>query len=339
MEQIWKKIRDFVGTIRALVWIGSGIIFCAPFIVCFSFSDGASQWCSIVCSYFPIWISIWLAILFTFLVNRILHVRGGLAGPISLSTFMHRLNLCIYYQVLSRVHIFEHDFEKAVRCKQSDPARYKNIDEREVREFAITLLSTIKEVIRYITGADVAVHIKVFRNTGGRSGVIPIEKALLATYERVPSDTEAKRSSASGTRRRRNSEQFKILRGDSGRSEALSSHKKNTKTKFNSAYNYVFRDKLHFWIQNDLRNAEKRKIYASSSENWKGYYNSLCVFILSPRVLAGDAVQDDKVIGVLIVDSKKTGAFEYEMMKQVLGYFSHRMYAFLRIFGGTPNSV
>ncbi len=332
------------GLIQMIIWIVLGGTVLSPIVICAFSSEGSffrelcKEWRLFISDHsFHCWVGL-LVIFILFLVNRILHVRGKEAGPPALSTFFHRFNLCIYYQVISRIHLFEHDFEKAIRAKMSNPSHYISIDDESVKEFAGHLFSMIKETIRYITGADVAVHVKVFRKSGG--GVVPIEDALLKTYWRIPSDAEKNRSNKTGARRRRSEESFRIQRGDAGRPEKLVENgcSEDENIKYNSAYNYVFRDQLHFWIHNDLKRAEKTKKYASGSEKWKDYYNSLGVFILSPRVLPGSDVQDDKVVGVLVVDSKKSGAFEYEMMRQLMGYFSHRIYAFLRIFGGVPIS-
>jgi hypothetical protein len=283
------------------------------------------------------WSSVCLTILAVVALS--LHInmlnRGGKGGPISLCTFLRRINLSRYFACICKFHELEHYLHWEVAQIRNTPELVRDLNARNPRMIIGGLLARFKEIIRSITGADVAVHAKLFqrKDDDATVGQVLLSDALLFAYERVPADHEFLRNESGDLPRRRNTELFSIDPSEEGQARRLAERAEtgqlNGGHKVCSAYNYVFRRNEHYWICNDLEKARKRRRFFSTSENYTTYYRSLAVFVIAHPIPPGDPVERRSTRGLLVVDSAETGVFERDLCRQLVGYLAHRLYGLL----------
>lgn len=250
---------------------------------------------------------------------------GGPAGPVRSKIAVKEILPLTHRKIARNMHDFTHilyEYSSLFRHAEIGSNEHKNMIKRFLQQIALTMSN--------ITGLMYSAHIKVFENDDGREepqGLSYNNKFMFA-YQRVPSEVEEKLTESYP--KRRNSEKFRIIRGEEGKARNLSAYVQNKgnidENRVNSAYNDIFCDQDHFYINNDLESASPEEYY-SNSANYLQYYKSVAIFPISKNIDPSNEVQkSDKIYGLLILDSPFTGAFPYEATCAVLGYFAHRLY-------------
>jgi len=253
---------------------------------------------------------------------------GGEAGPIGILRFLRLFNPYCYLKAMRAIHEFHHEIYQT-----TDNARKttnKSLDNRTFRKDLLSLQEHVKSCIDSITGADTSVHIKVCSDT--RLEISP-EEAQYVSIERAASRREIKleKKGKLDCRRTGDKEPFKIMVGDEGKPGNLISLKESVKYATNSAYNYIFHTKHHYWINNSLPRSEKKLNFFSSSKSYRKYYKSLAVCLLCHPMPKGVDIKGIKAtpLGILHIDSYKQHRFDEYFVKHLMAYFAHRLYDFV----------
>lgn len=262
-------------------------------------------------------------------LKAIARVRGDKAGSLSLRALIGLINPVRYYRVIREIHTLEHSIDRAklfLENIRSESLSY--MDCRVVQEVMIDILKVIQRALMYAFNTDIAIHIKMFEGRHGISEVTAPGGNYLVTVARCKSGIECK-NEGKGSPARRSNEKFQIIMGDAGRPEGLKnthpSQSNGDNNRVNSAYCYVFNENDHFWVNNDLTRAEAEGKYYSTSRNWKTFYKSLAVFLISEPRQPGLAI-DLTPYGLMIIDSAESGVFDFIYMKLLGGYFAHRLH-------------
>ncbi len=224
--------------------------------------------------------------------------------------------------ILNDIHEFQHIYIRQLN-------QYKGSDNKSGNREIYTLLEHIRKILSYID-KDISVNLKIFENTNSGAYQIVsknVENTVLITFERAPSYREMYNDKLG---QRSATETYKV----NASYDANYLHENNgrgcIKIKCNSSFNYILGNNEHYCIYNDLENEEKKKKYYSSSDNWIQYYKCSAVFLVAPQQPNGvGAVKD--ALAFLIADSPNKYAFSNKfIIKALMGYFSHRMYSFIR---------
>lgn len=252
------------------------------------------------------------------------------AGGISWLRFARILNPYIYWKVLFEIHSFHHMFRRY--ANRAYPLKRWTDSHQDALE---KLLKRVKVVADWITGADVAVNIKVFTTEVGES--VSVRDADLVTIVRIGSERE-RRLAKRGEKLfpRCNDEVFRIIVGDEGAPGRMGNVYLGNPSIFdpfrvNSAYNYCFGRTRHFWVNNDLPEASESGEYFSTSNSYESYYRALAVFLLSDPLEPGSSpkANSSSPMGILVVDSWKKHRFDERVFCTVMGYFAHRLFQFI----------
>lgn len=250
--------------------------------------------------------------------------------------------------LMQHIHAFEHDYEKyRQEIEQKEEAlkdQRLTLDSIFVRERVYALLSLIRLTLEAIGFSAVNVNIKIpikkynEKNQSEKNQIltelIDVSNVLLKTYERASSSHETKLTTLNDIGKsklnpRSDNEKF-LVNQDCKNSDNIKWIKSNMDTcskkhKCNSAYNYVLGQGENCWICNNLLEAEKNELYFSTSENWKSYYNALAVVAIAEHSLKIRGTVNNS-FGILIADSKERNAFNKALVRQVLGYFAHKIF-------------
>lgn len=242
---------------------------------------------------------------------------GGVAGRVSISRVLRYFNVAVLLKTLIGIHRFEHIRLGALNC-----------DREEFRHELKKCLEAMSVIVSHFVGAPVSVNIKIFdrRKTTHPTAALKFTNVLLKTLERWPSPQEQSNLSP-----RVNLETYRIVKGDGGRAVNLHHRKNGSKELIQcSAFNHVFGDCGHFWVNNDLKKAVKKKNYFNESKGYEKYYQSSGVFIISTPLEEGTSVpMNQEISGVLIVDSLSVKRFDRWIFPILIGYFAHRFYEIL----------
>lgn len=243
--------------------------------------------------------------------------------------------------VISEIHDFQHLYEKfkeEIKTKKKADEKIK-LDDYFCRNNIANLLTSIRNTLSVAGLRDTSINIKIPISKEDGSAYADINNIFLKTYERTPSEKEDKKSTKkteenqSDFIRRSNREVFIIadlddidcsvswMKDNAGKC-------KKTRSRCNSAYIYVLGSGSHSWISNNLKEAEKKEIFYSTSKNWNAYYNSLAVVAIAPHQDRTNGIIDSP-FGVLIADSPGKDAFNKVLVRKLLGYFAHRLYSLL----------
>lgn len=199
---------------------------------------------------------------------------------------------------------FEHtiiEIEQEIKNKQISTNKEK------LRLLIGDLLYKIKEIFLHCT-LDVSVHIKLIHKMDNDNNI------YLKAFCRVPSEYETNQKLKIRTQ-----EESFILNYEQEINEIKILAEKD-EIKVNSAYNQAFMN--NYWICNNLISAETNDCFYSNSKDYKNYYNSLAVFSIYNK---DEKIFLDDIKGLLIIDSIESGCFDSDFMKQLGGYFTHRI--------------
>ena len=234
--------------------------------------------------------------------------------------FIKSYNPLVVIKILKGIHEFQHAYIDNMRM-------YKGNDEKDgIDEFG-KLIEEIRKIFAYIDN-DISINFKVFLNTNKNtkdSTTKSVEKTSLVTFVRARSERESQQ-----VRQRENREEYKVQPYVTA--EEL--HNENGKgckiKKCNSAFNEVIGPNQHYYISNNLLRDEKNKKYFNSGDNWKDYYTSIAIFLVAPKQVDGYGTVGNPY-ALLIADSPKKYVFIHKsLVIALMGYFSHRMYSFMR---------
>jgi len=234
--------------------------------------------------------------------------------------FIKSYNPLVVIKILKGIHEFQHVYIDNMRM-------YKGNENKDgISEFA-NLIEEIRKIFAYIDN-DISINFKVFLNTNKNtkdSTTKSVEKTSLVTFVRARSERESQQ-----VRQRENREEYKVQPYVTA--EEL--HNENGKgckiKKCNSAFNEVIGPNQHYYISNNLLRDEKNKKYFNSGDNWKDYYTSIAIFLVAPKQVDGYGTVGNPY-ALLIADSPKKYVFIHKsLVIALMGYFSHRMYSFMR---------
>lgn len=260
--------------------------------------------------------------------------HGKVCGRPRLLFFLMISNPVQWWKVMKKIHDFQHDYELGV----AGSIGLTSVQDVKLVDATSRLLQHVQQAIEAITGAEVAVHIKLFFTKDGTSSDRPRShsEAVLRTYFRVPTRKEELQAKHDDKRLRRN-QPFQIILEPGGKgavlhaSRAAGSAIGDKGLKNNSAYNYCFSAGQHYWVNNDLRRAYNEKKFFSDSDRWEEFYNSLAVIVINKhdRMQTGLFDRSEPCpVGLLILDSPASGAFDRYIVPRVAGYFAHRFHQF-----------
>ncbi|MGJ8639280.1 MAG: hypothetical protein ACSHYA_07785 [Opitutaceae bacterium] len=284
-----------------------------------------------VATYIPIvtLIAIGIFLIFVVIVTIKLVQRGQLylglkSGLVSFKYMLRRLSPLHYSRVICEIHQFQHTFRKNLKLAANED----KITTITYRGYINDLLKHVKKAVDDLTGADVAVHIKMFTHDKDTKKEVHVKDTHLATYTRVLSNDEKHHA-----RYRSNEENFEHFAGTNKDIDYFKAHASEYESngfKFNWAYHFVT-GKCHFWLNNDLDTAKNNDTFFSNSSDYTNFYNSLGVFLISDN-LPNEPVHDlehRNLRGLLIIDSLEKGRFDMRLLPQIIGYFAHRIHGFL----------
>lgn len=229
-------------------------------------------------------------------------------------------NPWVLIKILKGLHEFQHVYIDNMRM-------YKGNENKDGINEIGNLIEEIRKIFAYIDN-DISINFKVFLNTNKNtkgSTTKSVENTSLVTFVRARSERESQQ-----VRQRKNKEEYKVQPYVTA--EEL--HNENGKgckiKKCNSAFNEVIGPNQHYYISNNLLRDEKNKKYFNSGENWKDYYTSIAIFLVAPRQVDACGTVGNPY-ALLIADSPKKYVFIHKsLVIALMGYFSHRMYSFMR---------
>ncbi len=301
----------------------------------------------------PLTLYIFLTILACYLlilaVTEYLRRRGERGIPVRLFSVIKK-HLKIV-SVIDELHEFQHLLSKGVKAIQNYPCTMDNFN--NIGRYALTgLLTKVQQVIEMVTGADVSVNVKLFirEDSTVRNDVIPAKKTYLRTLIRIPSRLENNNVRSNKCAEREDNMKYFIgkeryIKVKNNKSQSMKKWITETITPLkermenrgdnffvNSAYLYILGNMEHYFISNNLVKEEKKGLYLGNCKNWKDYYKSKAVFLISPNLRSNEKVDINKPIGILIVDSHCKHIFEVRFIRKLIGYFAHRLYVFLKYY-------
>lgn len=256
-----------------------------------------------------------------FFLNKKRKLAGSNGVSLSLGLYLKKYSPLILIPYLSDLHDFFHELKTAERIildkKIKNPSDTLGID------YSKRLLQKFQSILHSVSGVDFSVNIKLFEriDDNEKTGIVDLQKSRIAlsTFIRVNSKFESQKIINAGLDPRSSTEKFLITKENSS--------KLNCKSyKVNTAYNKVMKGK-HYWISGNLESDLKKKNFESNSNNYKRYYNSLGVFLISPPLEPG-MKPPFKAIGLLIIDSFEINTINNVLIKDVVGYFAHLFYDF-----------
>ena len=303
-----------------------------------------------------------IVVILLIIVGLVLHrylVRCGERGtPVRPYTFIQKYLKII--SIIIELHDFQHFFSKAyLEIRKQDTSSESF---RGVGLYALTeLLRKVQSIIRLAIGADVSLNIKAFVkiNKTENEEKTPAKNTYLRVLVRVPSNHELKCTQENKHEERRDSfkyfigsgrDHFKRIKNNAPQTmkkwmtETVNPLKDKIKDRdetflVNSAYLYILGDKQHYFISNNLEKDEKDGLYLGNCDDWKDFYKSKAVFLISPNMKPNVPVDMKLPIGILVVDSKKKFIFETRFIRKLVGYFAHRLYDILKYYRDTITSA
>ena len=242
---------------------------------------------------------------------------------ISFIIFFKNYNPFKTLKIVYKLHQLEHKMiQKRNILRKNHKFREENAyfgeEENEyLKETLSDILCEYQKIFNVIS-RNISVNFKRF-----------IDETTLETFVRIPSRKEILNASLEDE----NAEKGRSVKelfcvNDKTDIEDLKHFEKDLKNKsVNSAYNNVLYKDNKYWICNNLKKAEKKDMFFSTSKNYDLYYNSLVVLAICDKVEVGNQVKD-KTMGLLIFDSN-SNAFEHKITKELGGYLAHKLYNFL----------
>lgn len=249
-------------------------------------------------------------------------------GKVSLRKFLRRLNPVVFARVSIQIHHLEHIYQELIAIVFAQRAQHRIFHSEEFRDTLFRYLNQCKLILDLSTGADNAVHIKLFEHrTSPTNKTASLKKAVLRTYVRAPSRRECVLVDQQVLRPRESSELFRIIPGKPGLASNMLKNKDrymSARYRHCSAYNHAFSDPEHFFLCNDIPALTKKGHFFSTSADFASYYNSVGVFLINRHVAHGHALNHEPVWGLFIIDSYATGIYEKFITKYLAGYMAHR---------------
>ncbi len=294
--------------------------------------------------------TIWHLLLITSIISSIIILiniirslskeLGGKAGKMDTSAVLYLLNPVMYYTVLQKIHEFQHDVSRTLLNIHYGKI---SLEDPSFREKVRELLFVCGDIAQTLIGRPVSVNIKLFslKNDDNSSSLFKgkLSEAKLKTFVRAPSKAEYEDCMRNGESRR-NIEEFEIVLGADNKPELLKKRypDKSDAARVNTAYNQVLGPRDHFWVNNNLVEAEKESHFWSNSLDWRKYYKSMAVFIIAQNIPQGEPVgKTHRAMGILIFDSPATGRFSRRLAAIVLGYLAHRLHSVFRQAAKIPS--
>lgn len=277
----------------------------------------------------------------TFFFIRYLYKKGVAGVPLNYKLALKRLNPYLLSHYSNLIHDFQHIVTESI--KEVITNNETDIGTRRARKRTVKLLDAIRHFLKTIIGVDFSVHLKLFESAQNEhTGDVKINDALLYTYERVPSLIEKKKMKHENLSARNSSEKFFIERWQSNTKiedlyESITSNLRPNGNKRNLSYDYALGPSKHFYLSNSLKRDSKKKKFCSSSENYELYYKSLGVFIISSNTNCGQHLDGEKILGVLIIDANETKVMHKTFIRDIMGYFSHRIFEYLIAYDVAKN--
>lgn len=178
------------------------------------------------------------------------------------------------------------------------------------------LVTDFQHTLKSTFNLDMTIGIKLVAPLG--------RQKVLQTYLLVPSESEHEYIN------RKVLSNYLIKKSDS---EDVSDYvrdikKGNSKLPQNSAFNYVLSSSKNYWMSNDLTIDEEKELFASTSCNYRKYYNSMAVFAICPP--RPDGENNVPIRGVLTFDTTEKGTLSEKECKFMMGYFAHCLYEILK---------
>jgi len=259
--------------------------------------------------------------------------RGGHCSNLYYRSLFFQINPIRIHKTVTLIHDFEHiyyeELEKIISLNNGP----MTIDNKIFIKSMESLLENIRITVSTSLCCDVSATIKLFQDklTNGPA-CMKLEDAQLKNYIRSPSKRESRLINKGHAAERNDSDVYKIILGDDGLPHRLkNTHRidKDCGFKVNSAYNYLFGNRDHYWVCNNLRRAESlNKYYTTATKNIERY-NSLALFLILHPIKPGTEIPYPQ-LGILQIDSHKKGLLDSIRLRMVAGYFAHRLYDFLQ---------
>ncbi len=282
-------------------------------------------------------------------LNEFLKGRGTRRIPVRPTTFFRLYRKTA--EIVSEIHEFQHEFEQSIKViKEIKQSEDTSESIRDIGKFLLeSLLKKIQHIVFISTGANVSVNLKVFiRSDDCKNGIdVSRQSTYLTTLAKAPSDQEK-----NDTKKREFNAKYyvgdecyqKIVNGKPQTiknwitktviplKEKLEYENSGEEIFVNSAYLYILGNKEHHYISNDLIKEEKKGVYVGNCKDWRNFYRSKAVFLVSPSLEENKHVDVSKPAGILIVDSRRKFIFENRFSKRLIGYFAHRLYDFVNYY-------
>ena len=251
-----------------------------------------------------------------------------------------------------KIHHFQHLIENIKEEILNTPLEKRN--ESHLGALLYKLLHNIQTIVKIQTGHSFSFNVKIFEfEKNNEAGVDYLKHALLRTVSRMPSQHESSKTDPA-FRARSNREKFiikelrynKDITNDNELKKFVTIlngkkteyEESGVELKINSAYLQVFGKGRHFFMSNNLDKSEEMELFLSTSVDYKKYYKSLAVFLISPTIDSNVCIETNnsqtfKPSGMLIVDSESKNIFRREQIKDLIGYFAHRLHEIITLYG------
>lgn len=265
------------------------------------------------------------------LVRKHLLLKGVEGEPYKFRLLVKRLNPFLSSHLVLEYHELYH----LINCKKEDICKRTDPFSKDGRDCTAVILQRFNHILKIITSVDFSINIKLFeREDLLNGGFTSFDNAVLKTYERFQSGSE-KAQIQNGLQVRRNVENYIVQHWEAEDKENLYHSIRAYRGSFkrNIAYDYSLGPTEHYWLSNNLQNDETKGRFHSTSTNYEKYYSSLGVFLIAPPLEAGKHIEDkDKVLGIIIFDSKESNVFHKIFTRHIMGYFAHIIYDYLMYY-------
>ena len=268
-----------------------------------------------------------------FLIKKHLVSKGVWGEPYKFRLLVKRLNPFLSSHLVKDYH----DLYHLIEDKRNFISKNRNLDplSKIGRTFTSEILQRFNYILKTATSVDFSINIKLFvRNDALDEGFVSFDKAILKTYERFECGSE-KTQIQNGLRKRTSTENYVVQHWEADEKDQLYEMIKGYRGNYvrNLAYDYSLGPLEHYWLSNNLENDEKKCRFCSTSRDYKNYYSSLGVFLIAPPLVAGEhIINKDKVLGLIVFDSKESNVFHKIFTRHILGYFSHLIYDYLMYY-------